>query len=117
MSELTLEAQLRAAGVPIHEIDTVLAERDELLRHLAKDTGRRNSLTVAQALINSASSKKDLEEAVVAAFDQLGFEAVPKGAKNDPDGIADAYLPPPPTRSATTACRWRPRARRPSARR
>jgi hypothetical protein len=61
---------------------------------LARDTGRRNSLTVAQALVNAASSKKELEEALVAAFDQLGFEAVPKGAKNDPDGIADAFLPP-----------------------
>ena len=34
----------------------------------------------------------ELEEALVAAFDQLGFEAVPKGGNNDPDGLAEAFL-------------------------
>lgn len=94
VSEIALEAQLRATGISPDEVDTVLGERDALLRHLARDTGRRNSITVAQDLLNATSSKKELEEAVVAAFDQLGFEAVPKGAKNDPDGIAEAFLPP-----------------------
>jgi hypothetical protein len=94
VSEITLEAQLRAAAIAPEDIDTVLTERDDLLRHLARDTGRRNSITVAQELLNSASSKKELEDAVVAAFNQLGFEAVPKGDRNDPDGLADAFLPP-----------------------
>ena len=94
VSEITLEAQLRSAAIAPEDIDTVLTERDDLLRHLARDSGRRNSITVAQELLNSASSKKELEDAVVDAFNQLGFEAVPKGAKNDPDGIADAFLPP-----------------------
>jgi hypothetical protein len=94
ISEIVLEAQLWATRSSPDEIDTVLTERDELLRHLARDTGRRNSLTVAQDLLNAALSKKDLEDAVVAAFDQLGFEAIPKGANNDPDGIAEAFLPP-----------------------
>lgn len=94
MSEITLEAQLRSAGIAIDEIDAVLTDRDELLRHLARDTGHRNSLTVAQDLIHAASDKKALEDAVVAAFDQLGFDAVPKGGNNDPDGLADAFLPP-----------------------
>lgn len=94
VSEIILEAQLRASSVSLDETDTLLSDRDELLRRLARDTGRRNSLTVAQDLVNAASNKKELEDAVVAAFDQLGFEAVPKGAKNDPDGLADAFLPP-----------------------
>ncbi|HZQ49416.1 MAG TPA: ATP-binding protein [Candidatus Dormibacteraeota bacterium] len=94
VSEIVLEAQLRATGTSADEIESVLSERDELLRHLARDRGRRSSLTVAQDLLNAASDKKALESAVVAAFDQLGFEAIPKGAKNDPDGIAEAFLPP-----------------------
>jgi hypothetical protein len=94
VSEIILEAQLRGSSISLDESDTLLSDRDELLRRLARDTGRRNSLTVAQDLVNAASNKKELEDAVVAAFDQLGFEAVPKGARNDPDGLADAYLPP-----------------------
>jgi hypothetical protein len=94
VSEIALEAQLRGSGISDEDVDTVLAERDELLRHLARDTGRRNSMTVAQDLLNATSDKKGLEDALVAAFDQLGFESIPKGARNDPDGIAEAYLPP-----------------------
>lgn len=95
MSEITLEAQLRAMStISLGEVPAVMADRDQLLRHLARDTGRRNSLTVAQDLLNAASDKKGLEDAVVAAFDQLGFEAVPKGGPNNPDGLADAFLPP-----------------------
>jgi len=93
ISEITLEAQLRAAGIPAGDVDDVLSERDELLRHLARANGRRNSLTVAQELVNAGSSKAGLEEALVAVFDQLGFEAVPKGGKNDSDGLAEAHLP------------------------
>lgn len=94
LSEITLEAQLRGSGASDPDVDAVLAERDELLRHLARDRGRKNSITVAQDLMNAAGDKRGLELAVVAAFDQLGFEAIPRGAKNDPDGLADAFLPP-----------------------
>lgn len=94
MSEITLEAQLRYTSIPFAEIQSVLLDRDELLRHLARDSGRRNSLTVAQHLLSAASDKKGLEDAVVAAFDQLGFEAIPKGGKKNSDGLADAFLPP-----------------------
>lgn len=93
ISEVLLEAHLFATGIDRQDIFTVLDERDELLRHLARSRGPRNSLTVAQDLVNSASSDKELEDAVVAAFDQLGFEAVPKGGNDDSDGIAEAFLP------------------------
>jgi hypothetical protein len=94
VSEIALEAQLRSSSIANDDIDAVLVERDELLRHLARATGRRSSLTVAQDLLNAGSDKKGLEDALVAAFDQLGFEAVPKGGKSNPDGLAEAFLPP-----------------------
>jgi Histidine kinase-, DNA gyrase B-, and HSP90-like ATPase len=94
VSEVALEAQLRASGATDIDVDTVLSERDELLRHLARSRGRQNSMTVAQDLLNAASDKHGLELALVAAFNQLGYEAIPRGGNNNPDGIADAHLPP-----------------------
>jgi hypothetical protein len=94
MSEILLEAQLYESGVAAEDAAQVLDERDELLRHLARSTGARNSLVVAQELQQSASSKSGLEAAVVAAFDQLGFAAIPKGGKDDSDGLAEAFLAP-----------------------
>jgi hypothetical protein len=88
-----LEAHLNGSGVDRDDIATVLDERDELLRHLARSRGRQNSLTVAQDLLSAASSKKALEDAVVAVFNQLGYEAVPRGGNDDSDGIAEAFLP------------------------
>lgn len=93
ISEVLLEAHLYGSGADRDQVLTVLDERDELLRHLAREQGPQNSLTVAQDLVNSASSEKELEDAVVAAFDQLGFEAVPRGGSDDSDGIAEAFLP------------------------
>jgi hypothetical protein len=92
MSEVLLEAHLRASGIDREQILTVLDERDELLRHLARSRGRENSLTVAQDLLASVGSAKELELSVVAAFSQLGFEAVPRGGKDVSDGIAEAPL-------------------------
>lgn len=36
MSEVTLEAQLRETSIPLSEIDALMTDRDELLRHLAR---------------------------------------------------------------------------------
>lgn len=93
ISEVLLEAHLHGSGINPQHALTVLDERDELLRHLARAQGPQNSLTVAQDLLASVTSKKELEDAVVAAFDQLGFEAVPRGGRDDSDGIAEAFLP------------------------
>lgn len=92
MSEILLEAQLHGAGIGEDAVNDVLDSRDELLRHLALSSGAENSLTVSQHLIASASSANDLEEAVVQAFRQLGYEAIPKGGKDEPDGLAEAFL-------------------------
>jgi hypothetical protein len=92
IAEILLEAELFDAGVDRETLNTVLDERDDLLRHLARSSGAENSLTVAQGLQNSASSAKGLEAALVLAFRQLGFEAVPKAGKDEPDGLAEAFL-------------------------
>jgi hypothetical protein len=92
ISEILLEAELHNSGVESATIDTVLDSRDELLRHLARSSGVESSLTVAHDLVNSASSVKGLEDAVVAAFNQLGYEAIPKAQKDEADGIAEAFL-------------------------
>lgn len=93
MAEILLEAGIRDAGLEDSAVSTVLDSRDELLRHLARSSGTRNSITVAQGLVASLTSAKELELALVEVFQQLGFEAIPKAAKDEQDGLAEAFLP------------------------
>ena len=96
MAEILLEAGLHDANLDGSAAITVLDTRDELLRHLARSSGARNSITVAQGLMASLTSAKGLELALVEVFQQLGFEAVPKAAKDEQDGLAEAFLPAGP---------------------
>lgn len=93
IAEILLEAGLNDANLDDSAIASVLDSRDELLRHLARSSGARSSITVAQSLMNSLTSAKGLELALVEVFQQLGFEAVPKAAKDEQDGLAEAFLP------------------------
>lgn len=93
IAEILLEAGLHDANFGEAAVSSVLDARDELLRHLARSSGARNSITVAQGLMNSLTSAKGLELALVETFQQLGFEAVPKAAKDEQDGLAEAFLP------------------------
>jgi len=93
IAEILLEAGLNDANLDDAAVASVLDARDELLRHLARSSGARNSITVAQGLMNSLTSPKGLELALVDVFQQLGFEAVPKAAKDEQDGLAEAFLP------------------------
>lgn len=93
IAEILLEAGLNDANLADAAVASVLDTRDELLRHLARSSGARNSITVAQGLLNSLTSAKGLELALVEVFQQLGFEAVPKAAKDEQDGLAEAFLP------------------------
>ncbi|WP_334168837.1 ATP-binding protein [Timonella senegalensis] len=93
LAEISLEASLNDAGLDPNGMALVLDSRDELLRYLAKSSGARNSITVAQSLLNSQTSARGLELALVDVFNQLGFDAVPKAAKDEQDGLAVAYLP------------------------
>lgn len=93
IAEILSEAQLHEAGVDPQVIKGLLDDRDSLLRHLAQNSGARTSITVAQHLEASATASKELEQALVEAFDQLGYTAIPKGRGDEPDGIAEAFLP------------------------
>lgn len=93
ISEVLLEAHLLQSGVDGKLVADILLRRDDLMRHLARNTGKRNATIVAQDLRDAATNKAGLERELVSAFDSMGFDAVPKGGPNKPDGIADAPLP------------------------
>jgi signal transduction histidine kinase len=92
LSEILLEAHLYELGLDEDLIHDVLARRDEALRFLARSTGKKNARTIAQDLSDAASDKDALEKAVVAAFDSMGFDAIPLGGPGKPDGLAEARL-------------------------
>jgi hypothetical protein len=47
---------------------------------------------IAQELDDSSNDDDALERALVSAFDSMGFDAVPKGGPNKPDGVATGPL-------------------------
>jgi hypothetical protein len=69
-----------------------LETRDELLRVLARRTGRRTAVLIAQDLSDARNDKRQLEIEMVAAFESLGFEASHIGGSGNPDGAAHAHL-------------------------
>jgi histidine kinase/DNA gyrase B/HSP90-like ATPase len=106
MAEVLLESHLYQAGLKQGQIDLVMASRDQLLRYVAQESGRRTALTVANALRNARNDENRLEIEVVEAFRNLGFDATRVGGKGKPDGVAKAHLSPgddnKPRRYATT---------------
>lgn len=106
MAEVLLESHLQQSGLKQDQIDTVMSTRDQLLRYVAQESGRRTALTVANALRNARNDEDRLEIEVVEAFRSLGFDATRVGGKGKPDGVARAHLSPgpdnKPRRYATT---------------
>ncbi len=94
MAEVLLESHLYQAGLKQHPIDAVMRVRDQLLRHVAHESGRRTALTVANALRNARNDEDKLEIEVVEAFRSLGFDATRVGKSGKPDGVAKAPLSP-----------------------
>lgn len=92
MSEVLLEASLIQAGIDYKNVSSLMSQRDELLRTLAKSTMKRNAFLVSQALFDASNNQDELEIELVSAFNNLGFEAVRIGKSGKPDGIATAYL-------------------------
>jgi hypothetical protein len=92
LSEVLLEAHLWQSDIEPEKIAEVLASRDELLRVLARQTKRRSAALIAQDLRDARNDKRQLEEQLVAAFESLGFEALPIGGNGNPDGVAHAHL-------------------------
>jgi hypothetical protein len=106
MAEVLLESNLYQAALKQDQIDAVMNARDQLLRYVAQESGRRTALTVANALRNARNDEDRLEIEVVEAFRSLGFDATRVGGKGKPDGVAKAHLSPDasskPRRYATT---------------
>jgi hypothetical protein len=92
MSEVILEAHLFEIGLDEDVVEDLMAKRDEVLRYLARSTGKRNARVIAQDLIDTSNDKDALEKALVAAFDSMGFDALPLGGPGRPDGLAQARL-------------------------
>jgi hypothetical protein len=94
MAEVLLESHLYQAGLKQNEIDEVMEARDEVLRNVAQESGRRTALTIANALRNARNDEDQLEIEVVESFRSLGFDATRVGGKGKPDGVATAHLSP-----------------------
>lgn len=92
MAEVLLEAQLYQASLRQDQIDSVMIARDQLLRNVAQESGRRTALTVANALRDARNDEDRLEIEVVEAFRSLGFDSTRVGGKGKPDGVAKAHL-------------------------
>lgn len=91
-SEVLLEASMYEMGIRESQIRDVMEKRDALLRELARSTGKRNALMISQDVQNASSNQDLLEEELVAAFDSLGFDAVPIGGKGKRDGLAEGLV-------------------------
>ena len=92
MAEVLLEAHLFDAGIKRDHIDEVLGVRDQLLRNLANETGRKSALSVSNALREARNNPNDLEVCVCDAFESLGFVVTRIGGNGKPDGVATAHL-------------------------
>ena len=93
MAEVLVESQLYALGVQQDKIDELLSIRDQLLRYLANESGRRSAASVAHALSDARNNRDRLEECTCDAFVSLGFDVMRLGKNGKPDGVATAILP------------------------
>ena len=91
MVEVLTEAYLYELGIRPSDVKNVMSRRDELLRHFAREM-KRTAYMVAQDLEDASTDPHKLEKELVAAFYSMGFNAVPRGGKNEPDGEAEAPL-------------------------
>lgn len=93
MAEVLAESYLHSIGVPRADIEEFLEARDQLLRHLTNESGRKSALSIANDLMNARNNPRELEEKVCDAFRSLGFDVTPFGKPSEPDGVATAHLP------------------------
>lgn len=92
MAEVLLESHLYEAGAKADQIDAIMTARDQLLRYVAQQSGRRTALNIANALRQARNDEAQLEIEVVEAFRSLGFDATRIGGKGRADGVAKAHL-------------------------
>jgi hypothetical protein len=96
MAEVLLESFLYQAGVKQDQLEDLMAARDQLLRYLAQESGKRTALAIANGLRNARNDEDRLEVEVVESFRSLGFDATRMGGNGKPDGVAKAHLSPDP---------------------
>jgi hypothetical protein len=94
MAEVLLESHLNQAKLKQDQIDLIMYTRDQLLRYVASESGRRTSLSVANALRDARNDEHLLEIELVESFRNIGFDATRLGGKGKPDGVAKAHLSP-----------------------
>ncbi len=92
MAEVLTEAHLHSIGVKGDLIDDFLTLRDQLLRNLANESGRKSAFAISLELRNARNDADALEDRLCSAFRSLGFEVTPIGGPGKPDGVATAYL-------------------------
>ncbi len=90
-AEILYEAQMIEANIDDDTRMLLIKKRDKTLREIAS-SDKSNPATVAQMISDSEQDSSKLEDAVVAAFNCLGFDAARIGGKGEPDGIAYAHL-------------------------
>ena len=90
-TEVLLEAQQIEVGLDDGMRMDLAKRRDQTLRAIAS-TDKQSPASIAQMIADAENIADGLEDAVVAAFNCLGFDAVRIGKKSNPDGIAVAHL-------------------------
>ena len=92
MAEVLSEAHMHVIGIDQSQLDSYMTLRDQLLRNLANESGRKSAFAISNDLREARNDPDGLEEQVCVAFTSLGFEAIPIGDKKKPDGVATAHL-------------------------
>ena len=93
LADFLTELHLIGNDVDSVALDEGRAFRDEFLRLLAQ-LQRETGPQIAQMLHEATSNPTALERIVGDAFDYIGFNVTPLGARGEPEGIAQAPLTP-----------------------
>jgi len=94
VGEILHESYLYYSGFDHDQVKDIIDNKDELLRSFVRASGRSTAAMVSLQLKETKNDPKGLERAMVASFEKMGFENVTHlGGSNQPDGIADAWLP------------------------
>ena len=89
--EVLLEAQLIEDDVDQEVRRAIIEKRDKTLRSLCSNIPG-SAISVAQSVLDAEADETGLEDAIVAAFNTIGFNAVNIGGSGKPDGFAVAEL-------------------------
>lgn len=92
VAEILTEAHLYSMDMRPEDINELLSKRDNFLRELVYSSERLSAPLIGLMLKDAAADDKGLENALAKGFRSLGFDVVPMGKPNEPDGLATAHL-------------------------